>query len=173
MPGIVIFFMVLMAAAATASGQPSDSRLAAAQQRMDAIVAALSDTLDTIEVLKGRMMMMGRANENYNEQKNIWLSSLLTLSAVACVCEYESELLTLFMDLREKNRRHYYNVRAQSLATSIQQLTIMSIQMQINHSLISHEPKELRLIEEEKEAVQSCIRLLGASLEVVHALQPK
>jgi hypothetical protein len=135
--------------------------------QLEQVTAALSDTIDRFDHLQDELMNLGRANERYSEQKNIWLSSVLTVAAISAVCEYEADLTTLFMDLKEKNRRHYFDVRIKSLETSIQQVNIMIEQIGINHSLITHSPDEMPLVEREKRLVTGARDLLNRGLELM------
>ncbi len=80
----------------------SPANFAEAQQQMDDITTALSRNINLFEGIRDRLAGLGQANANYDEQKNIWLSSFLTLSAISVICEYENDLLTLFMELKEK-----------------------------------------------------------------------
>ncbi len=97
---------------------------------------------------------------------------MLSLSAIGAICEYENDLLTLYMELKEKNRKHFYDVRRMSLETSIQQITIMNRQIEINHALITHVAKEQKFISAEKELILSSISLLRQSLDVINLLHP-
>ena len=145
----------------------------AAQQKMDRILGDLERDINRFERMQTRLSDLGRANENYSDQKNIWLSSTLTLAAMQSICQYQSDLLTLFMDLREKNRKHYYDVRIESLETSILQIRIMNNQIQINHDLIDHEPKERPLIEEEAVLIRSSLQLLEEGLSLVKEMKSR
>ena len=152
--------------------EDSAANFAEAQQQMDEITAALSRNVDRFEDIKSRLMTLGQANANYDEQKNIWLSAMLSLSAIGAICEYENDLLTLFMELKEKNRKHFYDVRRMSLETSIEQITIMNRQIEINHALITHVAKEQKIINAEKDLILSSISLLQKSLDVINSLHP-
>jgi hypothetical protein len=150
----------------------SPANLDEAQQQMDEILTGLSRNINLFESLRDRLADLGQANANYDEQKNLWLSSFLTLSAISVICEYENDLLTLFMELRDKNRRHFYEVRMLSLETSIQQISIMNRQIEINHRLITHEAQEQKLIDTEKKLILSSSDLLQKSLALIKSLQP-
>lgn len=152
--------------------EDSASNFTEAQQQMDEITAALSRNVDRFEDIKNRLMALGQANADYDEQKNIWLSAMLSLSAIGAICEYENDLLTLFMELKEKNRKHFYDVRRMSLETSIEQITIMNRQIEINHALITHVAKEQKFISAEKDLILSSISLLRKSLDVINSLHP-
>jgi hypothetical protein len=148
--------------AAEASRQPW-------QTRMDHIISSLSDNIDMFESLQTKLADLSRSNENYSEQKNIWLSSALTLAAITSVCEYQRDLLTLYTDLRAKNRKPFYEVRLKSLQLSIEQILVMHEQMQINHSLISHRNEELALIPKENKVILSSMDLLRQAIEQIQS----
>jgi hypothetical protein len=139
--------------------------------KADAILATLSDSIDRLENIQSDLEKTSIANENYNEQKNIWLSSGLSISTIKSICEYEHALFTLFMELREKNQRRYYDVRHRSLATSAQQINIMYEQIKINHTLISHDPSERYIIEKESYAIQTILDLFKQSIDLIISLK--
>lgn len=151
--------------------QNPPANFTAVQAEMDGILEALGSNIDRFEAIKNRLMDLGRANADYDEQKNIWLSSNLTLAAISAICQYENDLLTLFMDLREKNRRHYDAVRVESLETSIRQITIMYRQMQINNGLITPGKAEQKIIETENGLIESSLDLLKRSLDLIRSLE--
>src|SRR5210317_456449 len=103
------------------------------KSEIQTILSTLSDNSNRFEYLQKMFENTGKDDKNYDEYKNIWISTTLAISAIASVCEYENDLLTLFMDLKEKRRAHYFDVRIRSLETSIKQITIMSEQIRINN----------------------------------------
>jgi hypothetical protein len=125
------------------------------QAELEAILADLSMNLDTFENLQQKMDASAKANENYNQQKNIFLSSMLAISTISAICEYERDLLTLFIDLREKNRRKFYDVRIESLETSARQIKNMYRQIQINYTIFPPHFFEAPLIRKERLTIQS------------------
>lgn len=148
---------------------PADAISQSRLNKIDAVVFSLSQNIDAFEDLQTRMADMSRANENYSEQKNIWLSSTLTLAAIASVCEYQRDLLTLFTDLKKTNRKYFYDVRLKSLQLSVQQIAVMQEQMQINHSLILHGNDELALIPKEDQLIRSSMELLRQAIEQIQS----
>jgi chlorite dismutase len=164
-------FLLLFFVPQTSLSQIKSQETLAILKKADAILAALSDNIDRFENIQNDLEKMSIANENYNEQKNIWLSSVLSISAIKSICEYEHDLLTLFIELREKNRRRYYDVRHRSLATSVQQINIMYEQIKINHALISHDPSERYIIEKEKYTIQTTLGLFKQSIDLVSSLK--
>ena len=137
--------------------------------RMDQIVSSLSDRIDRFAYLQTMLAEMSRSNEKYSEQKNIWLSSTLTLAAIASVCEYQRDLIILFTELREKNRTYFYDVRIKSLQLSVEQINVMHQQMQINHSLISHRKEELALVPKENDVILSSMDLLRQAIREIES----
>jgi hypothetical protein len=137
--------------------------------RMDQIVSSLSDHIDRFAYLQTMLAELSRNNEKYSEQKNIWLSSTLTLAAIASVCEYQRDLIILFTELREKNRNYFYDVRIKSLQLSVEQINVMYQQMQINHSLISHRKEELALVPKENDVIFSSMDLLRQAIREIES----
>jgi hypothetical protein len=79
---------------------------------------------------------------------------------MSAICEYERDLLTLFLDMREKNRVKYQEVRIESLEASVKQIEIMHKQIQINLSILPPDFFEKPLLEKETETILSAIDLL-------------
>jgi chlorite dismutase len=155
----------------TSSSQEKPHETLAILKEADVILAALSDNIDRLENIQSDLEKMSIANGNYNEQKNIWLSSVLSISTIKSICEFEHALFTLFMELGEKNRRRYYNVRHRSLVTSTQQINIMYEQIKINHTMISHDPSEKYIIEKERYAIQTTLDLFKLSIDLIISLK--
>ena len=89
----------------------------------------------------------------------------MTLAAIAAVCEYQRDLLTLFADLRETNRIYFYDVRLKSLQLSVEQIAVMQEQMRINHSLIAHRSDDPALAAKENRLINSSMELLRQAIK--------
>ena len=127
---------------------------------LEAVLADLSANLDAFGDLQLKMDASAKANENYNQQKNIFLSSVLAITTISAICEYERDLLTLFIDLRAKNRVKFYDVRIQSLENSVRQIENMYRQIQINYTIFPPNFFEAPLVRKERLTIQSSINLL-------------
>ena len=143
------------------------------QPEFEAILSDLATNLDVFNDIQLKMDASAKANENYNQQKNIFLSSMLAVTTIGTICEYERDLLTLFIDLREKNRRKYYDVRIESLETSTRQIENMYRQIQINYTIFPPHFFEAPLIRKERLTIQSSITLLNRCRRLLISIQPK
>ena len=143
------------------------------KSEIQTILSTLSDNLNRFEYLQKMFENTGKDDKNYDEYKNIWISTTLASNAIASVCEYENDLLTLFMDLKEKRRVHYFDVRIRSLETSIKQISIMSEQIQINNKLMPPDLAERQLYDNLKKNIDSSIDLLEKSKELIIRLKKK
>ena len=141
------------------------------KSEIQTIISTLSDNANRFEYLQKLLENTGKDDKNYDEHKNIWISTTLAINAISSVCEYENDLLTLFMDLKKKRRAHYFDVRIRSLETSIKQITIMSEQIQINNTLMPPDPAERRLYDELKKNIDSSIDLLEKSKDLILQLK--
>lgn len=65
------------------------------KSEIQTILSTLSDNLNRFEYLQKLFENTGKDDKNYDEYKNIWISTTLAINAIASVCEYENELLTL------------------------------------------------------------------------------
>jgi len=151
--------------------QPSPPNELYIKSEIQTILSALSDNLNRFEYLQKIFENTGKNDKNYDEYKNIWISTTLAINAITSVCEYENELLTLFMDLKKKRRAHYFDVRIRSLETSIKQITIMSEQIQINNKLMPPDLAERQLYDNLKKNIDSSIDLLEKSKDLIIQLR--
>ncbi len=141
------------------------------QSEIQTILSGLSDNLNRFEHLKKMLEKSGKDNKNYDEHKNIWLSTILAIQAISSICEYENDILTLLMDLKEHRRIHYLDLRIKSLETSVQQITIMSEQIGINHRLMPPDLAELHLYEKLKSNIDSTLDLLKSAKNLISQLK--
>jgi hypothetical protein len=168
---IVLLFLIVMPNAPAAQNRPV--RFSDIQPELEANLSALSTNIEQFEAIQGTMDASGKTNANYNQQKNIFLSSMLAISTISAVCEYETDLLTLFIDLKEKNRRKYYGVRIKSLETSVMQIENMYQQIQINYSIFPPNFFEAPLVRKERLAIQSAITRLNRCRELLSSVSQK
>ena len=141
--------------------------------KLEAILADLSTNLDAFEDIQLKMDASAKANENYNEQKNIFLSSMLAITTISAICEFERDLLTLFIDLRAKNRVKFYDVRIQSLETSVRQVENMYRQIQINYTILPPHVFEAPLVRKERLTIQSAAERLKRCRELLMSVQQR
>ena len=167
--GLLISLMVF--GAQLLSAQTSSPDELYIKSEIQTILSTLSDNSNRFEYLQKMFENTGKDDKNYDEFKNIWISTTLAINAIASVCEYENDLLTLFMDLKKKRRTHYFDVRIRSLETSIKQITIMSEQIQINNKLMPPDLAERQLYDNLKKNIDSSIDLLGKSKDLIIQLK--
>ena len=168
---ISMVFVVVVLHSPVAPGQTV--RFSDIQPELEANLTALSGNIEQFEAIQRTMDAFGKANDNYNQQKNIFLSSMLAISTISAVCEYETDLLTLFIDLKEKNRRKYYGVRIKSLETSVTQIENMYQQIQINYTIFPPNFFEAPLVRKERLAIQSAITDLNRCRELLSSVSQK
>ena len=143
------------------------------QMELEAILANLSTNLDAFDDIQQKMDASAKTNENYSQQKNIFLSSMLAITTISAICEYERDLLTLFIDLREKNRDKFYEVRIASLETSARQIENMYRQIQINYTIFPPHFFEAPLVRKERLTIQSSVTLLNRCRRLLISVHQK
>ena len=169
---VTISMLCVLAQLYAPAAQSQPVRFADIQPSLEANLSALSDSIDRLEAIQAAMDASGKANDNYNQQKNIFLSSMLALSTISAVCGYETDLLTLFIDLKETNRRKYYGVRINSLEASVRQIENMYRQIQINYSIFPPNFFEAPLVRNERLAIQTAIERLKRCRELLKSVDP-
>lgn len=165
---IVTTLLIVAGATAAASAQTPTAavsdfqevmiQLSAAQTRFDALLKNLDDSRE--------------ANRAYDEYKNVWLASTVAISAAASICEYESDQMTLFLELRKQRRRLYAGVRTASLENSVRQMRLMMDQIAISDGLFPPKLEQRELMAQIRQQMTTVIGLLEKSRELVLALEP-
>ena len=98
---------------------------------------------------------------------------MLAITTIRAICEYERDLLTLLIDLREKNRGKFYGVRILSLENSARQIEIMYRQIQINYTILPPHFFEAPLVRKERLTIQSSINLLNRCRQLLISVQQR
>jgi len=140
---------------------------------LEEVISKLSSNIKAFEEILIQMDESAKANQDYNEQKNIFLSSQFAITSITAILEYNRDLLVLFGDLREKNRKKFYEVRIESLQTSIQQIKNMHTQIQINYTILPPDFYEWRLIDQERKIILSSIDLLQQGIALLKSVNQK
>ncbi len=169
-------FFVCLIAGTTASNlmaQDKAVRFSDVRSSLEEVVSKLSSNIEAFEEILVKMDESAKANQNYNEQKNIFLSSQFAITSIAAILEYNRDLLVLFGDLREKNRKKFYEVRIESLQTSIQQIKNMHKQIQINYTILPPDFYEWALIDRERKIIFSSIDLLEQGMALLKSVNQK
>jgi len=140
---------------------------------LEEVVSKLSSNIKAFEDILVKMDESAKANQDYNEQKNIFLSSQFAITSITAILEYNRDLLVLFGDLQEKNRKKFYEVRIESLLTSIEQIKNMYKQIQINYTILPPDFYEWQLVDQERRIILSSIDLLEQSIVLLKSVNQK
>jgi len=140
---------------------------------LESAVSRLSSNINMFEEILRKMDESARSNQNYSEQKNIFLSSQLAITTITAILEYNRDLLVLFGDLKERNRHKFYGVRIESLETSIRQINNMHKQIQINYTILPPDFFEQTLVNTEREVIMSSIVSLEMCVELLRSVNQK
>ena len=170
---VLIASILLFVSPVGASTDAAQVRFADIRDELEASVADLGAVIARLETLQEEMDRSAKANRNYDEQKNIFLSSMLASTTIVAVCQYEADQLTLFHDLREKNRQKYYDIRIESLEISIRQIRNMNHQIQINYSIFPAYFFERSIVKREQRALEDALSALQKCIDLVRSVQIK
>jgi hypothetical protein len=169
-------FFICLIVGSTASillAQEKPVRFSDIRSSLEEAVSKLSSNIKDFEDILVKMDESAKANQNYNEQKNIFLSSQFAVTSITAILEYNRDLLVLFGDLREKNRKKFYEVRIESLQTSIDQINNMHKQIQINYTILPPDFYEWHLIDRERRIIFSSIDLLRQCIALLKSVNQK
>jgi len=170
---INLVFILLAVLLIFSPAQGESTSFSDIRPELEGVLENLSANLDAYGDLQQKMDASGKANENYNQQKNIFLSSMLAITTISAICEYERDLMTLFIDLREKNRGKFYDVRIESLETAVRQIENMYRQIQINYTIFPPNFFEAPLVRKERLTIQSSINLLNRCRRLLISVRQK
>jgi hypothetical protein len=155
------------------SAQNSSVKFSDILPQIEDVLSKLSSNINQFEKIQSTMDTSGKANQNYTQQKNIFLSSVLAISTISAICEYERDLMILFIDLREKNRQKFYDVRIESLELAVRQINTMHKQIQINYTILAPNFFEAPLVRKERLTIQSTVDLLNRMIELLKSVNLK
>jgi hypothetical protein len=169
------FFVCLIVGTTASNPMAQDKavRFSDIRSSLEEVVSKLSLNIKAFEEILVKMDESAKANQDYNEQKNMFLSSQFAITSIAAILEYNRDLLVLFGDLREKNRKKFYEVRIESLQTSIQQIKNMHKQIQINYTILPPDFYEWALIDRERKIIFSSIDLLEQGMALLKSVNQK
>ncbi|UCD79494.1 MAG: hypothetical protein JSW26_29555 [Desulfobacterales bacterium] len=165
-----ILLLVFCILPQTVSAQSSPIQFSDIQPELEGILSKLATNLAAFEQIQKNMDNSATSQQNYNELKNIFLSSTLAIATIGAICEYERDLLTLFIDLKEKNRRKFYDVRIESMETSVRQIKNMYRQIQINYTIFPPNFFEAPLVRKERLTIESSVNLLKRCGELLNSV---
>jgi hypothetical protein len=169
-------FFICLIVGSTANilwAQEKPIRFSDIRSSLEETVSKLSSNIKAFEEILVKMDESAKANQNYSEQKNIFLSSQFAITSITAILEYNRDLLVLFGDLQEKNRKKFYEVRIESLQTSIDQISNMYKQIQINYTILPPDFYEWHLIDREREIIFSSIDLLEQCIVLLKSVNQK
>jgi hypothetical protein len=167
------FYAIVVLSACTGSGNENPVRFSDIQPELELEIEKMSADINIFEDVLHRMDASAKANQNYNEQKNIFLSSQLAIQTIMGILEYNRDLVVLFGDLREKNRKKFYEVRIESLESSINLIRNMHKQIQINYEILPPDFFEQTLVNTEHKVIISSIASLEVCLEFLKSVNQR
>ena len=169
-------FFICLIVGSTANNllaQEKPVRFSYIRSSLEEVVSKLSSNIKAFEDILVKMDESAKANQNYNEQKNIFLSSQLAITTITSILQYNRDLLVLFGDMKEKNRKKFYEVRIESLETSIKQINIMHKQIQINYTISPPDFFEQASANVERKVIMSSIASLEACVQLLKSVNQK
>jgi hypothetical protein len=169
----LLVYSIVVLGSCIGSGKENPVRFADIRPDLESEIEKMSTYINIFEDVLNRMDASAKANQNYNEQKNIFLSSQLAIQTIMGILEYNRDLVVLFGDLREKNREKFFEVRIESLQSSINLIKNMHKQIQVNYSILPPDFFEQTLVNAEYRAITSSIAALEACVELLKSVNQK
>lgn len=167
---LILIVMTAMLTPFDSYGSEKPVRFSDIRLELEYAIGQLSAHITVFEDILNKMDASARANQNYNEQKNIFLSSQLAISTVVAILEYNRDLLILFGDLKDVNRKKFYEIRIESLETSIQQINNMYRQILINYTIFPSDFFEQTMVDTERRTIMSSIASLKKCIALLKSV---
>ena len=167
---LILIVMTAMLTPFDSYGSEKPVRFSDIRLELEYAIGQLSAHITVFEDILNKMDASARANQNYNEQKNIFLSSQLAISTVVAILEYNRDLLILFGDLKDGNRKKFYEIRIESLETSIQQINNMYRQILINYTIFPSDFFEQTMVDTERRTIMSSIASLNKCIALLKSV---
>jgi hypothetical protein len=169
----LLIYSIVVLSSCIVSGNENPVRFSDIRPDLESEIEKMSTYINIFEDVLNNMDASAKANQNYNEQKNIFLSSQLAIQTIMGILEYNRDLIVLFGDLREKNRKKFYEVRIESLESSINLINNMHKQIQINYAILPPDFFEQTLVDTEHTVIMSSIASLEACVELLKSVNQK
>ena len=170
---LLVWLTIVLMMPAALFAQDNPIRFSDIHPGLESAISSLSSNINLFEEILRKMDESAKSNQNYSEQKNLFLSSQLAITTITAILEYNRDLLILFGDLKEKNRKQFYEVRIESLETSIKQINNMQKQIQINHTILPPGFFEQPLVDVERQIIRSSVASLEKCVELLKSVNQK
>ena len=164
---ILAAWFVLGATVHAGAMQPGHTAVSSFQD----VLIELSATQTRFESLLKQLDDSREANRAYDEYKNVWLAKTVAISAAAAVCEYETDQLTLFLELKKERRSHYARIRKASLENSVRQLRLMTEQIAVSDDLFPPELDQRDIMTRVHQSMTAVISLFEKSRALIEGLE--
>jgi hypothetical protein len=154
-------------------GTDKPVRFSDIRPELESVTEQLSAHINLFEDILNKMDASAKANQRYNEQKNIFLSSQLAITTIVAILEYNRDLMVLFGDLKDENRKKFYGIRIESLETSVKQIKNMYKQILINYTIFPSDFFEQALVNAERRTIMSSIASLEKCIALLESVNQK
>ncbi|MDX1707458.1 MAG: hypothetical protein R3274_02585 [Desulfobacterales bacterium] len=154
-------------------GNQKPVRFSDIRPELESAIGQLSAHINVFEDVLNKMDASAKANQSYNEQKNIFLSSQLAIATVVAILEYNRDLLILFSDLKDENRKKFYEIRIESMQTSVKQINNMYRQIMINYTIFPSDFFEQAVVNTERRTIMASIASLEKCIALLKSVDPK
>jgi hypothetical protein len=170
---LLLICLTVMLSPCNSHGTDKPVRFSDIRPELESVTEQLSAHINLFEDILNKMDASAKANQRYNEQKNIFLSSQLAITTIVAILEYNRDLMVLFGDLKDENRKKFYGIRIESLETSVKQIKNMYKQILINYTIFPSDFFEQALVNAERRTIMSSIASLEKCIALLESVNQK
>ena len=170
---LLLICLTVMLFPCNSDGNEKPVRFSDVRPELESAIEQLSAHINVFEDILNQMNASAKANQSYNEQKNIFLSSQLAITTIVAILEYNRDLMVLFGDLKDENRKKFYGIRIESLETSVKQINNMYKQILINYTIFPSDFFEQAVVNTERRTIMSSIASLKKCIALLVSVNQK
>lgn len=130
------------------------------------VLLSNSQQLDSIESELLRIVKSG--NDNSLESRKTTLTLLMIIDNIITICNYEANLFQLSKLVEEKRKKKFFIWSGNRLKDTKNKINGLFSIIESNQKYVKY-PRSVQLIDDAKEPIQSSIRLLDKSIDLLEA----
>ena len=120
--------------------------------------------MNTIE--RDLLKIIKNKSDNSVDSRKTTLTLIMIIDNIITICNYEANLLQLSKFVEKKRKKKYFLWSRNRLEETKSKINNLFKIIQSNYNYIGYKPS-LQLIDKSKEPIQSSIKLLGNSLDIL------
>ena len=161
--GVLLIFLLLFSS--LSYSQENINNSVRIRKQLSDVLSELAVQIEKFESFEKKLNQLVDL-EKYSDQKNIIMSSIIATSAISSICEYELDIDTILIEMKNQNSQFYDEARIESIKISIQQIQSIQKLIQISNTLIVVDKAYNKLIVKQNKAIENVVSILSKSMSI-------